>query len=312
VFDTVGRSDIVIVAASSGAVPSLSDIPAGNLRLRQHLERINIASRRDLELRRIGSKRSLELLFSEFKAPANSDFLPILQLEAPRAFFSRNGATAVVSLLDAPLPIEEMLNDPAPVFIDRPVQGWPSERVGRQSTALELYEFMLAKPGQQFPQVDSVTRLRLYGLKYGRLLCTDTIDPAMLDLLQSLAERTLPYLAARRRRELWIEARWLGCEAAATPAVVRERLALFRAIATRDARAMLDLGLADVVPSSERTTAWRRFALLAAMLGAQVNGQSALARELWSQHAAVLFEGQRIPPYARYLADWSRAPIPVQ
>ena len=312
-FDTVGRADVVIIAAPTGTVPKVGDIPAANARLRQMLARIGIATRRDLELRRIGSKRALAPLFALQRAPANSDFRPVLQLEAPRAFFSRSGAGAVVSLIDAPVPIEEMLSDPEPIFIEHPAaQALPSERVARQNTAWWLHDLMLAKPEQHFPQLEPDARLRLAGLKYGRPLCAEPVDPASIELLQWLAERTLPYLDEQRRRELWIEARWLGCDAAAIPAAVRERLALFRAIAARDARAMLDLGLADVVPSSTRTPAWRRFALLAAMLGAQVTGQSGVARDLWSQHAAVLFEGQRIPPYARYLSDWSRTPIPVQ
>ena len=149
-------------------------------------------------------------------------------------------------------------------------------------------------------------RLPLAALKGGRPLCGATVDPALLEQLHWVAEQTLSRLDAKRRQELWIDAGWLGCAPAKIAPAAGIRLALYRAVAERDAARMLALGEAAVGAEPGGEPAWRRFALNAALLGAHAQRKEAQARRLWDKHGPVLYaDGVHQPAYVRYLADWT-------
>jgi hypothetical protein len=124
-----------------------------------------------------------------------------------------------------------------------------------------------------------------------------------LDQLQLAAMQTLASLAPKLRRELWVEPRWLGCPLARASAEVRERFALYRAIAERDAPAMLARARALLEDERLVEVEWGRFLLLTAMLGAQASGQQAEAHRLWGKHAPELTKG-RAQPFELYVLNW--------
>jgi hypothetical protein len=120
----------------------------------------------------------------------------------------------------------------------------------------------------------------------------------LLEALHGVALRTLAHLDREHRRALWIEPRWLDCALDNAPAAVRERFAVYRAIAERDARAMLERARTPLDWPGPRDAEWKRFLLLTAMLGAQAGGQGAEARRLWRLH------GGKASPTERYVAEW--------
>src|SRR5262249_20584942 len=149
-------------------------------------------------------------------------------------------------------------------------------------------------------------RTPLLAVKQTRAFCGATVDPLMLEQLHWIAEQTLAHLSPGRRRELWADARWLGCDPAATMPPVRERLALYRAIANRDATSM-HVRAKEMLTTDGRTSpGWRQFLLSAAMLGAFVTGQPDEARGLWARYSDELYPGRRFPPAVVTLANWGR------
>ena len=253
------------------------------------------------------TSRSARPLLAFLNAPVNSDFRPFLQIEAPRARFAGKSALAALDIItSAPLPIHEMLADPRTPFIEARVPLAHSERVIKQNEALEIYQMLVSPDSQPLAVPDPSARLPLLAVKQNGAFCGATIEPLLLEQLHWIAERTLPHLAPARRRELWVDARWRGCDPARTVPAVRERLALYRAISERDATAMHARATDMLTRHQQAGADWRRFLLSTAMLGAFASDRRDEALGLWATYSGNLYPEKRFPPDIVYLANWGR------
>jgi len=304
----IARGDLLIVATPQGRLPALSALP-DQPRFLKMLDRIGIATRQDIEARRLGDKRSLAPVFAARRAPANSDYRPILQLEAPRARFTASAANDVLSVALAPLPSLEMLAPPGLPLPLAPQFTGESDRLIKLSEAMEMHRILTDPGADAFAARNPDARLPLAALKNGKPLCAAKPEPALLAQLLWAAENTLAYLGPRERLELWGEAKWLGCPLSQTSAAVRERFALFEAVARRDAAGMLALGEA-VLGVKNADADWKRYALLAAMLGARTLARDADAGRLWEAHGTALYKGQTLPGFLTHLLHWRGGPRP--
>jgi len=287
----VSAGDLVVLAVSAGRVPVPAELPVAESGFRDMLERIGVTRREHVLARRLGGKRQLAPFVAQFDPPVNSDFRPVVQLEAPRARYAQQRAEAIVDLAVAPLPVLEMLTGVEAAHISAPAPRAGPSRYTYQVDAFRLQRALLAPAGPfDDPQV--------LVLRQPGALCSSSPTDSVLQSLHGVALRTLAQLGPRERRALWIEPRWLDCPLARAAPVVRARFALYRAIAERDARAMLERAR-DLLDDDRRDLPdWRRFLLLTAVLGAQASGQGDEARRLWARH-----EGKALP-YERYVAEW--------
>jgi spermidine synthase len=295
--------DLVVVAAREGRVPPLGALPEGEQGFLAMLRRLGITRQDELLARRLGSRRELAPLFAQFAVAANSDFRPIVQLEAPRARFLRETASAVVQLAVAPLPVLEMLGGPRHALLAAPAPAprFDSGRYLQQALALEMQRALVA-PRAPFA-ADATPTLPVLALREPGVLCTRPASAFVLAQLHTVAVNTLAHLAPAPRRELWVNPRWIGCPLERAAPEVRERFAVYGAVAERDAPAMLARARALLEGPPIGEPGWERFLLLTAVLGAQASGEHAEARRLWAQHAPVLV-GADAQPYERYVAEW--------
>jgi spermidine synthase len=307
IYETARNADVIVVASPSWPVPRLGELPASENDFLWQLRRVGVVGRADLEARRTGTKDSLGPLLAFLDTPVNSDFQPILQIEAPRARFEARRAQAVLEAITlAPLPVYEMLADPTAAFIDAPAPLARSERVIKQNQAIEIHHALLSPRSEPLGAVDPSARAPLLALRQSRAFCGATVEPLLIEQLHWIAERTLPHLGPERRRELWVDAGWLGCRASETAPAVRARLALYRAIAERDASAMYARATEMLAAPGPAAADWERFLLSTAMLGALGSGRRDKARELWVNHAPRLYPDKRFPPYVVLLSHWHR------
>ena len=300
-FDVYQSSagDLVVLAVREGRVPEPQEPPAGQPGFRAELAKIGITRREHLMARRIGSKQQLAPLYAQFDAPANSDFQPFVQLEATRARFARRSAQAIVDLANSALPANEMLGGLPMGTLSADHYSGSTDRILRLQAALDLHR-VLARgryPTQRLPPPAALA------LKQPGALCGKHVSQAMLEQLQDAALQTLAHLPPQARRELWVEPHWLGCPLARTEREVRERFAVYGAIAARDARAMHRNASALLDDERPLDETWGRFLLFTAMLGAKASGEMDEAQHLWRAHAPELIKS---PPVAaeRYIADW--------
>jgi spermidine synthase len=304
VFETTSV-DYLVLAVAEGNVPRLARIAASESGFREQLRKIGLTGGADLELRLLGTRRSVSPLLQLLKVSPNSDFRPTLQIGATRARFVLSGATALFSVANAPLPILEMLYGERS-YIEEPRASAKGLLIAAQNDALAIHRALLDPHASPLAMEEPEARLPLASLQSGRrALCAPHVSPEMLEQLDWLAAHTLAYLARKQRFEMWVEPRWIGCDPARIAPEARVRLALYRAIATRDARAMHRRGRALLDADATGAREWRRFALLAAMLGAHASGQSDEARALWRQRAPGLFTAFDSPAYVAYISRWT-------
>ena len=136
-------------------------------------------------------------------------------------------------------------------------------------------------------------------LRIPEVLCGNDPSPIAIDRLQTAADKTLGGLAPERAQAFWKARGWLGC----TPrsAHVRDRLEIYSAVASRDAKAMLGRARALLEGPPAGGDAWGRYLLSTAMLGAVAAGERAEAHKLWLTYGGKLYAGGDIPLYVYYL-----------
>jgi hypothetical protein len=291
--------DLAVLAVREGRMSSPGELPAAQPAFLAELAKIGITRREHVLARRVGSKGQLAPLYAQFRPPVNSDFYPFVQLQATRARFAQGGAGAMLALANATLPINEMLAGVEPAFLSSDHASGNTGRILYLQAALDIYKG-LAKG--EYP-ADRPAPLPAFALKRTGALCGAKPGHQALEQLHLAAMQTLATLAPKLRRELWVEPRWLGCPLARASAEVRERFAIYRAIAERNAGAMLARARVPLEDERQVEIEWGRYLLLTAMLGAQAAGQRDEARRLWDKHSPALTKGGAAP-FELYVLNW--------
>jgi predicted membrane-bound spermidine synthase len=301
----INGADIVVVSVAEGSVPRPGPLPAKETVFLEQLERLGFRRAEELAALSIGTKRDIAPLFRLLAAPPNSDYRPIVQLEAGRTRFTGSAAVAIPSLAGASLPIFEMAHGTAMTYLRDPVASYiPSLRLRAQSRGVEFARRLLDRGGDPLVTTEPAVLAPLLVLKRPGALCAATVAKTTLEQLHRAAELTLAHVSPEMRRALWIDRRWLDCPSGRIAPRVRERLELYAAIAVRDAHAMHTRARALLEKgSAEGDENWGRFLLLAALLGAQVAGEHEDAQRIWRAHVNVLFRGGVIPPHMVYVVN---------
>jgi len=225
-----------------------------------------------------------------------------VQLESPRARFQGTSALALLGLASAPLPILEMVGGAPTRSLQEPVPEYvTSLRLRTQALALELGRGLTDRAADPLRSIESEAIPILLALKRPGALCDNEPSKTALDQLHKAAEITLANLPPQQRRALWIERNWLGC--APRSSHVRERLNVYAAIASRDARAMLERARAQLAGPAKGGDDWGRYLLTTAMLGAHAAGEHDEAQRLWKVYGKTFYPRGEIPPYLVYLAN---------
>ena len=146
-------------------------------------------------------------------------------------------------------------------------------------------------------------RTALLTLKRRGALCGPDPSKAAIEKLHWAAERTVADLAPERSRALWTDTRWLGCGPERLSPYVRNRVGVYAAIASRDARAMLERARKLLEGPVEGGDDWGRFLLLTAMLGGHAAGEHGEADRLWQTYGKVFYPSGTIPSSVVYVAN---------
>jgi spermidine synthase len=279
--------DLLIVASASAVpLPAQAHIfeePG----VAKELRTIQVLTGGDFDARYVGSRATLEPLFASYGMPANSDYAPVLDLNAARYRFMERSAAGVVALLNADIPLLEMLE---PTRSKRPVNplfrgASGFERVENTRLAWYARNFLIA-PNR--PDPESVSAQLQKDVELVRLRLLECREPRELDVWLNSALRVAkainPYLAAEDAAAVWLRIGAAPCFAGLYPFQQRW-IALFRAVAARDANRMAELGEALLKGDRDLGTEPREYAVMAAMAGHIAARRPQQALELWRAHA---------------------------
>lgn len=295
--------DLLIMASATPlplpAKPAVFEHPG----LAKELWKVHVLSAGDLDARYIGSRDTLEPLFRSFGMPANSDFYPVLDLHAARHRFTEKSASEVVAMLNAGVPVLEMLE---PARSLRPVNplhegAYAFQRIENTRLARYARDFLtrLAPPAPEgissLLQKDlEVTKLRLVECRQPRE------QDVWLHSLVNVARIVNPYLPPAEADAVWAKIAAAPCHDGLHE-FQRRWIALFRAVGQRDAAQAGHL--AEVLLATQTDLGFdnREYLLLAGMAGHLGAGAPARALALWDHYASRMSRAARGQPLFRLL-----------
>ena len=280
--------DLLIVASESPIpLPSQARV-FEDPGLAKELWTIHMLTAGDLDARYLGSRATLEPLVASYGIAANSDYAPVLDLRAARHRFMERSAADLVGMLNLGVPLLEMLE---PARSRRAVNAlfagaYAFDRVENTRLAWHGRNFLLAA---RAPEPDAVPAQLQKDLELLKLRLIECREPREHDIWLHSAVRVAqalnPYLAPDDILPVWQRIGTAPCFRGLEDSQ-RRWIALFRAVAARDAEVMARHAPVLLATQRELTGEARDYLLMAGMTGQILGGDKRAALELWKEHGA--------------------------
>jgi len=278
--------DLLIIASADPIPLPPKAAVFGHPSLAAELRNVHVLTPGDLDARYLGDRALLDPLFASYAMPANSDYYPVLDLNAAKHRFTEKNASDVVALLNAGVPVLDMLQ---PALQRRAVNRLHKgastfERIENTRLARYARDFLLQpKP----PEPENIPTLLQKDLELSKLRLIECREPRERDVwlhsMINVARAVNPYLAPAEAQAAW--ARFAGAPCfAALRDFQRHWIMLFAALGARDATRSAALASGLLASQEELTRDAREYLLLAAMTGHIAAGDPQRAKELWKKH----------------------------
>lgn len=235
------QADLILVA-SQRPLPEPDFDSLFTIDIGKELQRIDIDDPRQIRYRRVADRDLLQAIARANPAPVNSDYQPVLALEAPRTRFQRVNASWLTSLGEWNSGLLEWLGLRPPVTD----LGWPSARSHfpaevAAARAVDIRRVLIKSTTASLANLQPDDRNLVLNIRStGATFCNPEASEEELHMafgdLSELSRRTLPFLAPPLLEGILIDPEWLPCPPAHRNA--REALALMAAAARRDASEM--------------------------------------------------------------------------
>src|SRR5581483_6187721 len=215
----------------------------------------------------------------------NSDFRPYLDLHAAKYRFLQQSAGELIDLGVAAVPAVAMLEGDAAGATPSPAAHSDEylDKAEQIRRARYAHDFLLrAVP----PEPQGIPRQLQKDLELIHARLIECRDPEKYDIwlhaLYQVARTVNPLLGERDSGEIWERFERAPCARSLAPEQ-RAWLALFRAVARRDAAAMAAGAEILLAGRSELPPGHRQYLLAAGMAGSLAQGQRAKAAALWTR-----------------------------
>lgn len=238
--------DVLIVATRGPALATPDERLLQSPALRAELERIGVNSVADIEARKLGDNRTLGPVLEAMSVPANSDFHPYVDLNAPRLRYLRANAMELPALTVLPVPFLELLDGSAPrgpTLDPAAASGVVRDRLVQR--ALDIRRALLSG---RLDELDPATARSVWLVDADGGGCADAPARAeWREAVKYLSDSTAAYLTSAELEVLWDRVRASGCYRSAL-GQDKAWVDLWSAIARRDAPAIADLGAGLLAP----------------------------------------------------------------
>ena len=240
--------DILIVATPATALPTPSEQFLQWPKMRTELEHVGVQSLADLRSRLIGDNRIIGPLFESMPVPANSDFFPFVDLNAPRLRFMLSNATSLTRLTALSVPVLDLLRADAPSGpTANPLPSSPTARDARVRHALAMRRALASGNLEDLDAVSTVTALVL---RTSASQCNDSqVQKAWKLAARNVGAMTATYLSPSELAELWSSVRSTPCYRE-TSGPHKAWADLLAAVATRNTAEIVARGTPLLEPAS--------------------------------------------------------------
>lgn len=226
------NSDMLIVARKDGEVGEINPALLDDPQMKPELEQQGLGTLAQVQSLAIGGRQGMDALFRSISRRSNSDFYPILSLEAPRARFKRQLADALARAPMADLPYREEIGGLKPESFDQLSDKSQAGYLASVGIARDLAAAL--RDGGSLGDLGGETGPVAYTLE-AVAGCRNNGDVVrQIETLTHLAGRTVPFLSEQDRQTLWTTPNWIKCSD--QPAAVKTALQVISALASRDGK----------------------------------------------------------------------------
>jgi hypothetical protein len=254
----------------------------------------------------------MDAYFRAFGVEPNSDFFPIIDLNASKARFMKLRAMGVVSLSEAPLPLLDLFE---PGYAPEPSRVTKGERAGgtRRSLltqqAATVRDYLLHGNPDMLKTMAPEPARELAIVRAALVDCSIVLPSGVLQAaLDRPARLVSAYLPKAQAMEIWAKFRISRCASRLNASELRW-IDLYSAVAARDASAMAEKAAAILDAETELSADDKAYALAALMAGHTVSGERALAVRAFTQHRGGLRAAAAWQPTFTFLAAHALGPI---
>jgi spermidine synthase len=202
--------DVLIVATRAAALPAPTERVFQWPRMRAELDRIGVQSLSDLQSRLVGDDRTIGPLFNSLPVPANSDYFPFVDLNAPRLRFMSANAFELPRLTSLSVPVLDLLGPESPASTTlEPSRHSPLARDLRVRRALAIRR---ALSSGRLDDLDAVSAVTLLLIRTSEERCADPqVQNTWKTAAQSIGAMTANYLNPSELADVWSSIRSTPC-----------------------------------------------------------------------------------------------------
>lgn len=234
--------DLIIVATPADSLPEADYSRIFSDALGVELRNAGIANSSELQFRKIADARMLRALGRLFDDKINSDFHPILGIEAPRSRFARSFAGMTRMLIDLDQPLLDIAGISAPLSSGADSKSvYPGE--ARTASAQQLANVVSQEGHDPDAQSSLDERARVVQMFAFGMQCIKTRSQlrGFLIRLVQVSNATTAYLPRETALSMWNRFSWDGCTSKETE-IASAALSVIRATASRDPETMKAAG----------------------------------------------------------------------
>ncbi|GAB4184331.1 MAG: hypothetical protein Tsb002_07220 [Wenzhouxiangellaceae bacterium] len=304
--------DMIMLARNGKALQQpardIFRIPA----LRAELALIDFNNNEQLQFRRIADKAALRAFADMYNSRVNSDYFPVLSLNAPRTRYMGTSADLPRMLSEPDWPTLELLDIKQPLSINQAaLHGfyYPADR--HTTNARAMYRYLLENDASALAALPEKDANNLQSVQRNAQQCEFNSDPTttgrFIEQLRQLAIITIPYLPTEQALQLWQQPQWLAC--ASDDPRLTAALNLFAVMAARDGAALYESAsnyLQASIGVRPPTNNMHEYALIAAYLGAAVDDDGAAIESLERDYGKRILLGRFGELYKRFLISYQR------
>jgi spermidine synthase len=192
--------DILIVATRGPTLRIPDEALLQSPLMRSELTRVSIHSVADFQSREIGNDRTIGPLMQALPDPANSDFYPYIDLNAPRLRYLRTNAIDLPALTVLPIPLFELLG--GKVSEEATVEPDENSALFRDRLVRRALAVRRAAASDDLNGLDPLSARSLSRIGMGRERCVAEGDDWQ-NAIRNISDATTAYLHADELDELW-------------------------------------------------------------------------------------------------------------